>query len=186
VQYRHVTGVDGALKRERAAAALRGEGLAATALPLDVNDEVSVQRAAQWIDVEHSRLDVLVNNAGVAYDLDSAETRPLDLVRATFETNVLGLIAVTRRRAVGRVSQRRGHGGLVAPPAPRGRSTVGEATERRVHPPLRAASRRAGSMKTEKNAPASSSASSGRTFATYWSGRTRTRHPAVRSIPRSA
>jgi NAD(P)-dependent dehydrogenase (short-subunit alcohol dehydrogenase family) len=81
----------------RAAAALRAKGLTAIALPLDVTDEASIDRAAQWIDGEFGRLDVLVNNAGVAYDLDSdGEALPLDLVRATFETNVFGLIAVTR------------------------------------------------------------------------------------------
>jgi len=82
---------------ERAAATLRDAGLAATAVPLDVTDEGSVQRAADWIDGEFGRLDILVNNAGVAYDLDpAADALPLDLVRATFETNVIGLISVTR------------------------------------------------------------------------------------------
>jgi NAD(P)-dependent dehydrogenase (short-subunit alcohol dehydrogenase family) len=81
---------------ERAAATLREAGLAAFAVPLDVTNEGSAERAAQWIDREFGRLDVLVNNAGVAYDVDSADPLALDLVRATFETNVLGLIAVTR------------------------------------------------------------------------------------------
>jgi len=35
---------------ERAAAALRDEGVAAAALRLDVTDQASVQRAARWID----------------------------------------------------------------------------------------------------------------------------------------
>lgn len=79
------------------AAALRGEGLTAIALPLDITDEASVRLAAQRIADQFGRLDVLVNNAGVAYDLDSdGDALPLELVRATFETNVLGLIAVTR------------------------------------------------------------------------------------------
>jgi NAD(P)-dependent dehydrogenase (short-subunit alcohol dehydrogenase family) len=82
---------------ERAAASLRDEGLTAVALQLDVIDEASVQRAAQRIAGDFGRLDVLVNNAGVAYDLDSdGDALPLELIRATFETNVFGLIAVTR------------------------------------------------------------------------------------------
>jgi NAD(P)-dependent dehydrogenase (short-subunit alcohol dehydrogenase family) len=80
----------------RAAADLRSAGLAAIAVPLDVTDVGSAGRAASWIDGEFGRLDVLVNNAGVAYDLDTADPLSLDLVRATFETNVVGLIAVTR------------------------------------------------------------------------------------------
>jgi NAD(P)-dependent dehydrogenase (short-subunit alcohol dehydrogenase family) len=80
----------------RAAAALRAEGLTAIALRLDVTDEASIHRAAQWISGEFGHLDVLVNNAGAAYDLDSDGDVPLDLVRATFETSVFGLIAVTR------------------------------------------------------------------------------------------
>jgi NAD(P)-dependent dehydrogenase (short-subunit alcohol dehydrogenase family) len=81
---------------ERAAATLREAGLTVFAVPLDVTDEESAERTAQWIDREFGRLDVLVNNAGVGYDVDSADPLALDLVRATFETNVLGLIAVTR------------------------------------------------------------------------------------------
>jgi NAD(P)-dependent dehydrogenase (short-subunit alcohol dehydrogenase family) len=125
-------GARSADRGERAAAALRDEGIAATALRLDVTDEMSVRRAARRIDGEFGLLDVLVNNAGVAYDLDTdGSVPPLELVRATFETNVFGLISVTRamlplleRSAAPRVvnlSSRRGsiaEAALRPPPGP--------------------------------------------------------------------
>jgi len=81
---------------ERAAGELRAAGLAVTALPLDVTDEASVRRAAREVEVRFGRLDVLVNNAGVAYDLDRrGETLEPELIRATFDVNLFGLIAVT-------------------------------------------------------------------------------------------
>ncbi|CAM4372591.1 SDR family oxidoreductase [Bordetella tumbae] len=49
---------------EAAAHTLRGQGLAASALPFDVSDDDAVARAFDRIDREHGRLDILVNNVG--------------------------------------------------------------------------------------------------------------------------
>lgn len=85
----------------------------ARALALDVTDARSIAAAAERIRNELGRLDVLVNNAAIAHvptagmsyaDLsfeEMLESRrpsiaPLDEVRAVFETNVLGVIAVTQ------------------------------------------------------------------------------------------
>jgi NAD(P)-dependent dehydrogenase (short-subunit alcohol dehydrogenase family) len=81
---------------EAAAAALRDERLDARAVRLDVTDATSAAEAARWIEAELGRLDVLVNNAGIATDSDlPSETRAENL-RATFEVNVVGAIEVTR------------------------------------------------------------------------------------------
>lgn len=71
---------------EHAAQTLRDEGLDARAYALDVTSESSVQTMASHVD----RLDVLVNNAGVA--LDGLDT---DVARRTLEVNVHGVRRVS-------------------------------------------------------------------------------------------
>ncbi|WP_336028734.1 SDR family NAD(P)-dependent oxidoreductase [Geodermatophilus sp. FMUSA9-8] len=91
------------LARGREAAA--GIGGGATALQLDVTDEVSIAAAAARIGEEVGRLDLLVNNAGTSTTrtgLDVAafratsrpSTAPLDDVRAVWEVNVFGVLAL--------------------------------------------------------------------------------------------
>jgi NAD(P)-dependent dehydrogenase (short-subunit alcohol dehydrogenase family) len=91
----------------------RGEGAAKTidgdarALQLDVTDRASIAAAAQRIREELGRLDVLVNNAAISNTSKrpgesvaefAARTRPsnvsLEEVRAVWETNVFGALAV--------------------------------------------------------------------------------------------
>ena len=76
---------------------LRDGGADARFVPLDVTDEQSVRQAAAWIDGEYGVLDVLVNNAGIARGdgggLPSETT--LGTLRAVYETNVFGVVAVT-------------------------------------------------------------------------------------------
>ena len=92
----------------------RGEAAAATidgdarAVRLDVTDAATALAAAEQVERELGRLDVLVNNAGVSH-AGSPGGRPeevaqrgrfsvvdLDEVRAIYETNVFGVIAVTQ------------------------------------------------------------------------------------------
>jgi NAD(P)-dependent dehydrogenase (short-subunit alcohol dehydrogenase family) len=81
----------------RAEEALRGGGADAHFVHLDVTDEKSVRRAAERISAEYGRLDVLVNNAGIARadgDWKPSNTT-LETMRAVYETNVFGVVAVT-------------------------------------------------------------------------------------------
>lgn len=67
-------------------------------MPLDVTDAKSIQRAAEWIEGEHGHLDVLVNNAGtatVARQGYPPSQTSLDDMRAVYEINVFGVVAVT-------------------------------------------------------------------------------------------
>jgi NAD(P)-dependent dehydrogenase (short-subunit alcohol dehydrogenase family) len=91
---------------EEAAKTIDGE---ARALQLDVTDRASITAAAERVRKEFGRLDLLVNNAAIAHTRRqpgmSVEeyvklTRPsvvsLDEIRAVFETNVFGVVAVTQ------------------------------------------------------------------------------------------
>ncbi|MFG2089410.1 MULTISPECIES: SDR family NAD(P)-dependent oxidoreductase [unclassified Spirillospora] len=89
---------------EEAAAALRAAGGDAHALTLDVTDQAAARAAAGRIRERFGRLDALVNNAGITGSgqvspMDAHDQVPssvdLDMVRAVFETNVFGVIAVT-------------------------------------------------------------------------------------------
>jgi NAD(P)-dependent dehydrogenase (short-subunit alcohol dehydrogenase family) len=62
---------------------------------LDVTDEASVAAAAEHVLGRYGRIDVLVNNAG--YGLAGpVEDMTLDHLRAQLETNVIGVVAVTK------------------------------------------------------------------------------------------
>ena len=69
----------------------------ATFLEIDVADNDSVTTAAREFSKIEDHLDVLVNNAGIIVDGDSAILKISDdLFRKTLETNTLGVLRVTR------------------------------------------------------------------------------------------
>ncbi|MEV6821770.1 SDR family NAD(P)-dependent oxidoreductase [Nocardiopsis dassonvillei] len=75
--------------------ALREEGADVRALALDVTDAGSVRTAAARVEEGFGRLDVLVNNAGVALGRGGiGEADPVAL-RRTLEVNVVGTVTVT-------------------------------------------------------------------------------------------
>lgn len=78
----------------------------ATAIQIDVTDLASIAAAAERIRAEHGRLDLLVNNAGISNTRTdnptpeemaasaTASTASLDEVRAIWDVNVFGVLAV--------------------------------------------------------------------------------------------
>jgi NAD(P)-dependent dehydrogenase (short-subunit alcohol dehydrogenase family) len=100
--------VVGSRDLEQGETAAKSVGANARAVQLDVTDQASIAAAAERIRDELGRLDVLVNNAGIShaempgrsFEEIVASTRlgvaSLDEVRAVFETNVFGIIAVTQ------------------------------------------------------------------------------------------
>lgn len=79
---------------EAAAAALREGGADAQFLAVDVTDPDGLAAAAAQIEQDFGRLDVLVNNAGIALEGPTGGLT-LDLLRRTYETNVFGVYNVT-------------------------------------------------------------------------------------------
>ena len=97
----------GSRNLERGEAAAKEVGPDARALQLDVTDQASITAAAERIRQELGRLDVLINNAAISNTskrpgmsveeyakLTRASNVSLDEVRAVWETNVFGVLAV--------------------------------------------------------------------------------------------
>lgn len=99
----------GSRNLERGEVAAKEIGQDAYALPLDVKDETSISNATEYVRNKFGRLDVLVNNAaisntrktpGMSLEEYAKIFRPsnmlLDEVCEIWETNVFGVVAVTR------------------------------------------------------------------------------------------
>ncbi|MEI9973110.1 MAG: SDR family NAD(P)-dependent oxidoreductase [Ignavibacteriota bacterium] len=102
-----VTVLVGSRNFERGETAAKEIGAGATALQLDVTDRASIAAAAERIRKEFGRLDLLVQNAAISntskkpdqsveeyIKATRASTASLDEVRAVWETNVFGVLAV--------------------------------------------------------------------------------------------
>ena len=58
---------------------------------LDVTNQADVDALTEWLENEHGRLDVLVNNAGIDYDTDqNVLSADLERVQRAFDANTLG------------------------------------------------------------------------------------------------
>jgi len=80
-----------------AADTLRREGLDVRFVELDVTRMEVIRAAAARIEVDFGRLDVLVNNAGIADPNDGPPTRAsVDAIERVLRTNFLGVVAMTQ------------------------------------------------------------------------------------------
>ncbi|KKD02387.1 SDR family NAD(P)-dependent oxidoreductase [Streptomyces sp. WM6386] len=98
--YRVGVGAREEARRESAVEKLRAAGADAFGVPMDVTQDQSVADAAELIERQEGRLDVLVNNAGISGEtgpgwVQDPTTLDLDLVRRVVETNVIGVSRVT-------------------------------------------------------------------------------------------
>lgn len=98
----------GSRKLENAKEAVSEIGENAYPIAIDVTNKESILKAANQVNTEFGRLDVLVNNAGISHAGSSersleeilasgkASVADIDEMRAVWETNVFGLLAVTQ------------------------------------------------------------------------------------------
>jgi len=103
-----VTVLIGSRNLKRGEDAAREIGTGAIAIHLDVTDRTSIAKAAERIETEFGRLDLLVNNAGISntkqeqLDLSLMDyaalcgpsVASLDEMRVVWDTNVFGALAV--------------------------------------------------------------------------------------------
>ena len=79
------------------------------ALRLDVRDRSAVVHALSTLPADFARVDVLVNNAGLALGLEPAHRADLDEWEQMIDTNNRGLVTVTRQILPGMVERGNGH-----------------------------------------------------------------------------
>src|ERR1700747_2869572 len=103
--YASMRGVQG--KNREAAEALRKLGV--KTLELDVSDDTSVEAGVKTVLAEAGNIDVLVNNAGTA-SAGVTQAFTTNKGKEIFDTNVLGLLRVTRAVLP---SMRQQHDGLI-------------------------------------------------------------------------
>jgi 3-hydroxy acid dehydrogenase / malonic semialdehyde reductase len=90
---------------------LRAELGAERVLPLtlDVRDRAAVASAIAGLPADWAEIDICVNNAGLALGLSGAQDADLDDWDAMVDTNIKGLMYVTRAVLPGMVARNRGH-----------------------------------------------------------------------------
>lgn len=84
-------------------------GEAVLARALDIRDRAAVERTIAELPEEFAAIDLLVNNAGLALGLDAAQEARLDEWEAMVDTNIKGLLYMTRAVLPGMVARDRGH-----------------------------------------------------------------------------
>ncbi len=78
-------------------------------LPFDVRDKVSVNRLIQNLPEEWRNIDVLINNAGLALGFDEIHEGNITEWETMIDTNIKGLLYMTRAIAPNMVKRRKGH-----------------------------------------------------------------------------
>jgi 3-hydroxy acid dehydrogenase/malonic semialdehyde reductase len=90
--------------------ALQAElGAAVVPLVLDVRDRKAIEAAIAGLPTPVAAIDLLVNNAGLALGLEPAQRADLDDWDTMVDTNVKGLLYLTRAVLPGMVARDRGH-----------------------------------------------------------------------------
>lgn len=85
------------------------EGTQVKTLCFDVRDVLQAQKAIESLDENWQKIDVLINNAGLALGLDKEYEGSLDDWNTMIDTNIKGLLNMTRLIVPGMVSRNEGH-----------------------------------------------------------------------------
>jgi NAD(P)-dependent dehydrogenase (short-subunit alcohol dehydrogenase family) len=82
---------------EEAAARLAAENLDVRYVPIDLDDSAEIAAAARRIDADFGRLDILINNAGIAAAGDGPPSvSSLEAIERDYRVNFIGTVAVTQ------------------------------------------------------------------------------------------
>jgi NADP-dependent 3-hydroxy acid dehydrogenase YdfG len=78
-------------------------------MQLDVRDKKAVHKAIESLPEQFKNIDILINNAGLALGLSPAFDADLDDWETMIDTNIKGLIYLTRTILPGMVTRKQGH-----------------------------------------------------------------------------
>ncbi len=78
-------------------------------LPLDVRDRTIVESALSTLPASWSSVDILINNAGLSRGLDKLQEGSFENWEEMIDTNIKGVLYLTRLVVPGMVSRGRGH-----------------------------------------------------------------------------
>jgi 3-hydroxy acid dehydrogenase/malonic semialdehyde reductase len=79
------------------------------AIPLDLRDRCTIEKAVEDLPLEFREVDVLINSAGLALGIEPAHQTLLDEWEQMIDTNCRGLVTITRALLPGMVERNRGH-----------------------------------------------------------------------------
>lgn len=90
-------------------AELEAEGTKVKTLTFDVRDAEAAETAVDSLEQEWRKIDVLINNAGLALGLDKEYEGDPDDWNTMIDTNIKGLLTMTRLIVPGMVERNEGH-----------------------------------------------------------------------------
>ena len=88
---------------------LTAKGTDVITLSFDVRDREKAKKFIDGLPTDWQAIDVLVNNAGLALGMDSEYEGDLDEWETVIDTNIKGLLTMTRLVVPGMVKRNRGH-----------------------------------------------------------------------------
>ena len=90
-----ITGRD-AKRLQKASVTISADKKQVTGIPCDVRNPASVEKLFREVSKQHSAIDVLINNAGVAHSLAPVDQLSIETWKEVIDTNLTGTFLVTR------------------------------------------------------------------------------------------
>lgn len=88
---------------------IAGVGAQVLVLPFDVRNREAIAQALSSLPEEWQAIDILINNAGLVIGVDKEHEGNLDEWDIVIDTNIKGLLAMTRLVTPGMITRNRGH-----------------------------------------------------------------------------
>lgn len=96
-------------KLEKLKLELTAQGVEVLTLPFDVRDRQAIRQAVDSLKGKWQDIDVLINNAGLVIGMDKEHEGSLDEWDIVIDTNIKGLLAMTRMIVPGMIKRGCGH-----------------------------------------------------------------------------